>query len=514
MCRFIPIPLLLLLAAALALRLAGLEWRPPHHDEAVNGWFVDQMWTWGYYPYDPGDYHGPLHFYVLFVFLTVAGVGLWQLRLPTVLAGVGAIFLLFKFERFQGRRTAFLACLAMTVSPAYLYYSRYAIHEIWLVLFLLLTLLGFFGLWLGKGRKSDLWMLAMGVTGMVLTKETYLMHLVCLALAWPTLLLWEKFFPSSAPEPVNAGPESETPGAPGLVTRSDVLQAAAVSLLIIVVVYSGFFQAPAHVAGVVTTFLAWFTTGFEGGHAKRDFEWWGLNYYWVYLMLRFETPAFLGLVAGVYYLFRGDRMSRYLAIYAAGTLCAYTIVPYKTPWCIVAFLWPFYLMAADVAGRMGRWRPWCMGLLAVAMGFSFHQAWRLNYHEYTNEQIPYVYVQTYTDVYDIVAPVEDLTDRMPEQKDLRGLILTTDYYPLPWMLRGYSRIGYFGENWPEEISGADFILVTQTDADRLEARLREPYYRLDYRLRDAAPRSRAYYRASVFADYFGGAAPDFVPEVP
>ena len=32
---------------------------------------------------------------------------------------------------------------------------------------------------------------------------------------------------------------------------------------------------------------------------------------------------------------------RYLAIYGVGTLIAYSIVKYKTPWCIISFGWPF-----------------------------------------------------------------------------------------------------------------------------------------------------------------------------
>ena len=32
---------------------------------------------------------------------------------------------------------------------------------------------------------------------------------------------------------------------------------------------------------------------------------------------------------------------RYLAVYGVGTLIAYSIVKYKTPWCIISIVWPF-----------------------------------------------------------------------------------------------------------------------------------------------------------------------------
>ena len=59
--------------------------KPPHFDEGINGWFVDQMMKNGFYSYDPTNYHGPLHFYVLFLSQTLFGRHIWALRLPVVL---------------------------------------------------------------------------------------------------------------------------------------------------------------------------------------------------------------------------------------------------------------------------------------------------------------------------------------------------------------------------------------------------------------------------------------------
>ena len=70
---------------AFALRIAWIEMKPPHFDEGVNGWFVDQMTRTGYFHYDPGNFHGPLHFYALFVSLTLFGREVWALRLPVVI---------------------------------------------------------------------------------------------------------------------------------------------------------------------------------------------------------------------------------------------------------------------------------------------------------------------------------------------------------------------------------------------------------------------------------------------
>src|SRR5713101_1577491 len=161
------------LAAFLRFFLLGMK--PPHFDEGINGWFVDQMVKSGFYRYDPTNYHGPLHFYILFLFQTLLGRNVWAIHLPVVLASIFSIHLTLKFEPFVGRNVSRLAALAMAVSPGFVFYGRYAIHEVWLLLFSLLFILGLFGLW-QRGTVKYLWFAGMGLAGMILTKETYIIH--------------------------------------------------------------------------------------------------------------------------------------------------------------------------------------------------------------------------------------------------------------------------------------------------------------------------------------------------
>src|SRR3989440_12987235 len=109
--------------------------KPPHFDEGINGWFVDQMVKNGFYRYDPTNYHGPLHFYILFLSQTLFGRNLYALRLPVVLASIGSVWLALKYDRLISRPVARLAALAMAISPGFIFYGRYSIHEVWLVLF-------------------------------------------------------------------------------------------------------------------------------------------------------------------------------------------------------------------------------------------------------------------------------------------------------------------------------------------------------------------------------------------
>src|SRR6476660_3497314 len=165
----------LILALAAFLRLFLLGIKPPHFDEGINGWFVDQVMKNGFYRYDPTNYHGPLHFYVLLLSQALFGRNLWALRLPVVLVSIGCVWMTLKFEPFVGRSVSRLAALAMAVSPGFVFYGRYSIHEVWLLFFTIVFSSSAFGLW-KSGTAHFHWCFGMGLTGMILSKETYMIN--------------------------------------------------------------------------------------------------------------------------------------------------------------------------------------------------------------------------------------------------------------------------------------------------------------------------------------------------
>src|SRR5436190_16857044 len=108
----------LIIALALALRVIALDFKPAHFDEGVNGSFIDGMRTEGCYRYDPANYHGPLHFYVLFAGQQLFGRSLWVLRMPTALIGAATVALMLAFRRFLPWRVVWIGATAMAISPA------------------------------------------------------------------------------------------------------------------------------------------------------------------------------------------------------------------------------------------------------------------------------------------------------------------------------------------------------------------------------------------------------------
>jgi len=560
-------PALILLLAAI-IRVAFLDIKPPHFDEGINGWFCDQMAKTGYYAYDPTNYHGPLHFYVLFVSLHLFGRNLWALRLPVVLASLLTMFWIFLFRPFFSRTVCYLAALGMAISPGFIFYDRYSIHESWLVLFLIVTFWGILGISTSREPRY-FWGFILGLSGMILTKETYIIHLAAFAAAGlvlsrlgRSLALPAGALPAGERLPAGALPAGALPaGALQAGTLSagalpvgrgsvraglkrdrrprrdvrHIIGATLIGVTLIIFFYSGNFRYWRGLEGLYRTFLPWTKTAVDAaGHGKPDFDLlplvppflahfpvlgalanFKLNWYWIRLLLDYEWFA----VAGVFFSFRflmgGNPALRFLAIYGLATLLAYSIVPYKTPWCIISIAWPFLFLGAAllefIAKRLNR-----LVAVLVALPLFAHAAWKsydLNFVKFDNAKERYVYVQTFRDFRTFVDPILEKGAKNPELKPkLSGLVLLSSYFPIPWVLGEFPNIGYYNMDnaWPQKLD-ADFIVVDEEKSDKLEKGLKDRYFAKDFRLRDGMDECRAYFRYDTFRDIFPDRKADFEP---
>ena len=641
---------------AACLRLLLLGMKPPHFDEGINGWFVDQMVHNGFYRYDPTNYHGPLHFYVLFMFQTLLGRDIWALRLPVVIISITCVWLTLKFEPFVGRRISRWAAVAMAVSPGFVFYGRYSIHEVWMLLFSMLMVFGLLGLW-RAGTRGYLWCVGMGLTGMVLTKETYLIHAGCAAIAilvvWistrlpqpmPTtkktaskrkvssdltillgaLTILSVFLPwASLGDTVYKGPvlyelgsagkgiwivlvagvavvvlsltrkssrlagaaggalqfftiiymcghlpqESElgiggvlniilsiallisalvSPawnyawkpaetlsdgrGAPQQWDYLDLVVVIGVGAILVVTFYSGTFLNWSGLKGIYEAYGAWARTGQQGqsGHEKP----WG---YWLKLLCRYEWPLLFGLAIALFAQWFKSVTLRYLAVYGVGTLIAYSIVKYKTPWCIISIVWPllFTFGAAAVLVPKVRQRATEIAMV-VLLCFSFGSSVYLNFFRCStfasddwdkqksfSENLsqffasePYVYVQTYNDIFKLTRPALALAKRDPIYYQLTGHMIRTSSYPFPWIFDNFPNVGYYEhDNLPPKLD-ADFLLVQQDKIEEVEKKLQNSYFTEPLTIRPYQDTSKLYLDAKMFKEFFPNREPEFKGHAP
>lgn len=488
---------LVIVALALVLRLVALDIKPAHFDEGVNGWFVDQMKNTGYYHYDPTNFHGPLHFYVLFVAQTLFGRHEWALRLPLALVSTACVAMMLAFAPYFGKRTCRIAALCMALSPGFVFYGRYAIHESWFVFFLLVTAWGLAGL-CHTGSRRHLWAAAAGLTGLVLTKETYIIHAIAFTLGYLVLLWWERYSPSA---PFTAARQQWT--------RRDLVWTIGVCLAVTVLFYTGFLLDWSSLTGLVISLFAWAHTGM-GGHTGHEKEPW----YWLRLMLFYEWPGLLGFIAAIGLAGRGaGRTLRWFALSAAAAFFAYSIVAYKTPWCLIAILWPFYFVFGAAVGwaadRLDRWVVWVVAALAVL--FSATQMLRLNFRDFAEESEHYAYVQTKLDVNKLMRPLRTLVARDRTNYHLPGYVVLGDVHPLPWLLADFTRVRIGNlTDLPADVSDGQFFLVAEEYQGEIERTLRGSWYREKITLRGNSGQSQILYlRPETFAEFVPGRQPEF-----
>jgi len=493
------------LAAFLRFFLLGIK--PAHFDEGINGWFVDQVMKNGFYRYDPTNYHGPVHFYVLLLFECLFGRNVWALRLPIVLVSISCVWLTLKFEPLVGRNVTRIAALAMAISPGFVFYGRYAIHEVWLQFFSTMFILGLLGLW-RMGRLNYLWYAGMGLTGMILTKETYAIHVACAVLAIPVLAVSNAL--SRVPD---AKPAKQT------WSWIDLGMILIVGAAAIIFFYSGTFFNWDGVKGLYLAFKAWTETGAAGHGHEKPWDYWfklmapsweagGTNF------TGYELPMLAGLILCVFCQKFKNLSLRYLAIYGVGSLFAYSYVKYKTPWCIISFGWPFLFIfgAAILLVRPKNLRKVYVAL-AILLCLSLGRSISLNYFRCSSPGEPYAYVQTYNDMFKLTTPLLRLAKQDPANYHLTGHLIRSSVYPLPWVLGDFDRVGYYeGGNMPANLDG-DFLLVQQDKIKDVESKLKNAYYTDMMTLRNYQDPSKIFFSAKIFKQFFPGKAPNFVGNV-
>jgi predicted membrane-bound mannosyltransferase len=164
----------------------------------------------------------------------------------------------------------------------------------------------------------------------------------------------------------------------------------------------------------------------------------------------------------------------------------YTVIPYKTPWCVIGFLHGWILLAG--VGVLELWslgrRWWGRAAVAVVVAVgSLHLAWQAYQASYVHadsQRNPFVYAHTLDTLLELVERVDALMRLSPAGYDTVVQVMAKggDYWPLPWYLRRCRNVGWYDRVPPDAVAP---VMVASPDfAPALRERLGERFEELGY----------------------------------
>lgn len=480
---------IVILAVASVLRLYDLNLVPLHHDEGVNGNFLVRLVREGTYQYDPENYHGPTLYYFSAIIPWITkllfgsaarenyGLTTFTIRLVPAIFGVATIGLVFLLRRKLGSVGTLAAGLMLAVSPGAVYLSRYFIHETLFVFFTLGIVVA--AVWFYEERNPSYLIPGAACAALLFaTKETAMISVGVLIIALVVALIYIPLYRSMF-GPTMARRNRASGGLSTLVSemggRTTVIGTIVISLIVFQVIYllfySSFLLNYKGIYDSLQTFAVWTKTG-RVAHVHPPYKY----ILWLYWQ---EAPLlFLGAIGAAIVVLRGKPFfALFSALWAFGLIAAYSLIPYKTPWLVLNFVVPLALIAGYSLQAIyeldkGQLRLVSIVLL-IAISFATYQSIDLNFVNYDNDKQEYVYVYAHTKrgTLDLVKEI----DRIAKEQTgpLTGItIVSPDYWPLPWYLRNYTRVGYFGRM---AASTEPIIIANENQKPEIDANFGEFY---------------------------------------
>ncbi len=409
--------LLVVLVFAIFLRSWRIGAAPFHADEAVQAVIFQDLLEKGKYQYDPHHYHGPLPHYLNVAWMRTAGyktlaeLSEWQFRILPIAAGSALVLAVALLLWRHDRMGAILAALLGATSPMLIFFSRFGLHES------LFALCGFLASWAAvvflrqpSVRGAARWavltaLLAAGKETWVLFAVAWLIAAgVCGLLKWRAL----RFAPV----------------------------AAGVFLLAILFLFGG--------EGFLNFWRSYFVYETDPGHHKPV---------WYFVKILFpdgrwsgEPWLWFGLL-GALGLWSRSRLAaipleaRFLGLTGLFAILIFSFIPYKTPWlmmlplalCLPAAGWIF----AQYRANIFQWPA--LVVIVCMVAWQANCAWIVSQKRFFDSRIPLVYSPSSYQMPAFRAYLQRVN------RDHPIAVIGTDYWPLPWYLRGFTNVGYFDD---------------------------------------------------------------------
>ena len=419
-----------------------------HPDEANQAFTAGRLLETGSYTYQPQDHHGPTLYYAAAALQKAAGHGDTAsldgtlLRCtPLVFAAMGLVFGIFALKRLmRSFIPGAVFALLLGTAPFFAFFATDFIQEMLLACFLLMMY------WAGSGYllpgtkwKTGTWALFFGTAaGLAFaTKETCLISFAAAAIAATPFLA-----KCLTLERIRAH------------ARDGVL--AILGFLVVSFIFYSDFGRDFH--GVYNAFIAapLAYLGRAAGDATASTGAnWHVHPWWWYASLLFGGKSIYSLasialaaLAAVCVLARGSgRATRFAFLYALALFAIHSILPYKTPWCMLPVVSALALAAtlgvADALNRNRRHFAVVALFAAMACGAQLTACVRMGRNPDATD-IPCNYAAASPEVKGLAAIVDAAMKSPAAEPFIAVALPPEDTWPFPWYNRPWEpNTGYW-----------------------------------------------------------------------
>lgn len=448
-----------LVAAALTVRLIGLGDRPFHHDESQDAYFSWLFRTTGDYEYQP-ILHGPFRFYLTAAMYVLFGDSDFTARLAPALMGTAMVPLAALLRGQIGRIGAFAAAAALAFGPAYLYYSRFAREDIYIAC-ITLALLAVTFRFLDRPRPHQPALIGALLALSFATKES----------TFITVFVAGTFFIAAL----------------AYQARAHGLRAAPIVRSITGVGWEAWVWALAAFAGVFALLFTVFFTNpaglwdgiYEGlkywleqhGPGRGEKEW----YFYIVVLFAEEWPALLlGAVGAVATLRRPTLLRVFLIWDFLLSLAIYSWANERFTWLVLHPLLPLLLLAGfgvqAIWDARARWSG-KLGIAAVVVcvAYAGYTSWRANVENGADPREFLVTTQSADEVRGIRDEVQAVADRAAREGRAVNIVVDSAEgatFPWAWYFRDLPA-GYLDLTQAPLPSDADVAILTEGSRAKL-----------------------------------------------
>jgi predicted membrane-bound mannosyltransferase/DNA-binding beta-propeller fold protein YncE len=154
-----------------------------------------------------------------------------------------------------------------------------------------------------------------------------------------------------------------------------------------------------------------------------------------------------------------------------------------------AFIFAALFFIGAVGGLVyiiSRWKEFQYGhlfgviVLVGLIGLTVRAAYRANYINYDTAKEYLVYAHAARGPKDILAQVEEISERIAGGKNLKIAYDNHSLYPYWWYFRDYPNLDYFGEQPSKTLKDDPIVLVGNPNYDKVDPILNKGFYKFEY----------------------------------